>query len=334
VIKVQKEGVQGSLQADLDLLYSVSRVLQLLGAVTSELVEVIETLRDAILEETDFTLEATRTEQFADFLARSAELQGLVTVPAVYRDASAARVLTLERLYGVPLTDLDAVRQYTPNPELVLIVALNTWVSSVLTNEWFHADVHAGNLLILEDGRVAFIDFGIVGTIPAKTANAMLDFVKAFPAGDMGGIAAALANMGFTKGEVNVEAFAADLREVLESIEAMPVDQVAAGQVDETQLNRLVASFAKVAEGYDIRFPREFALLLKQVLYFDRYTKLLAPDLDVLADERLSAMNMPTAAAAGAGSTVADIAAAAGAGVAAVPAPEESVPVVPDVLVD
>ena len=67
---------------------------------------------------------------------------------------------------------------------------------------------------------------------------------------------------------------------MLDSIEAMPVDQVAAGQVDETQLNRLVASFAKVAEGYGIRFPREFALLLKQVLYFDRYTKLLAPDLD------------------------------------------------------
>ena len=48
------------------------------------------------------------------------------------------------RLYGVPLTDLETVRKYTDEPELALIVALNTWVQSVLTNEWFHADVHAG----------------------------------------------------------------------------------------------------------------------------------------------------------------------------------------------
>ena len=84
------------------------------------------------------------------------------------------------------------MRRYSDSPELALIVALNTWVSSVLTNEWFHADVHAGNLLILTDGRVAFIDFGIVGSIPRPTADAMLQFVRAFPAGDMEGVAAAL----------------------------------------------------------------------------------------------------------------------------------------------
>jgi len=297
VIKVQRKGVDGSLRADLDLLYANARVLQLLGVATAELCDVVGVLREAILEEVDFELEATRTEQFASFLARSPELAGVVTVPKVYRAASAQRVLTLERLYGTALTDLETVRQYTPNPELVLIVALNTWISSVLTNEWFHADVHAGNLLVLKDGRVAFIDFGIVGSIPRSTADAMLDFVRAFPAGDMEGVAAALSQMGFVTGDVDVPAFAADIQEVLDSVEAMPAERVAAGEVDETQLNRLVASVARVAEGYGIRFPREFALLLKQVLYFDRYTQLLAPGLDVMADERL-AMNAPPPPAA------------------------------------
>merc|ERR1719201_2823043 len=78
VIKVQKRGVQGSLRADLDLLYANARVLQLLGVVTAELSDVVGTLRGAILEEIDFKLEATRTEQFATFLARTPELQGLV----------------------------------------------------------------------------------------------------------------------------------------------------------------------------------------------------------------------------------------------------------------
>jgi len=297
VIKVQRKGVQGSLKADLDLLYSTSRVLQLLGLVTSELSDVVGTLREAILEEIDFELEATRTEQFATFLDRSPELATRVTVPSVYRQASATRVLTLERLYGVPLTDLDSVRQYSESPELALILALNTWISSVLTNEWFHADVHAGNLLMLTDGRVAFIDFGIVGGIPRKTADAMLDFVRAYPQGDMPAVAAAISDMGFTAEGVDNEAFARDLTEVIASIESMPAGQIAAGMVDETQLNRAVAAVGKVASGYGIRFPREFALLIKQVLYFDRYTSILAPGLDVMNDERL-AMNQPPPSAA------------------------------------
>jgi predicted unusual protein kinase regulating ubiquinone biosynthesis (AarF/ABC1/UbiB family) len=188
------------------------------------------------------------------------------------------------------MTDLETVRKYTESPELALIVALNTWVSSVLTNEWFHADVHAGNLLMLKDGRVAFIDFGIVGSIPRSTADAMLDFVRAFPLGDMDGVARSLSGMGFTK-ELDARttaAFAMDLQAVLDSIEAMPPAELANGVVDETQLNKAVAAVGSVATNYGIKFPREFVLLIKQVLYFDRYTRILAPGLNVLEDERLS----------------------------------------------
>lgn len=250
----------------------------------------MQTLREAILEETDFVKEAKNTEQFRQFVEGNPELSGRVTAPKVYPAASASRVLTLERLYGVALTDLEAVRAVTPEPELALIVALNTWVMSVLTNEWFHADVHAGNLLVLNDGRVAFIDFGIVGRIPEATALAMVEFVRAFPAGDMSAVAGALQRMGFTGSDVDVDSFAADLKDVLDSIEN--IDPNAVSEIDESQLNKLVASVAKVADNYGIRFPREFALLVKQVLYFDRYTRLLAPGLDVMNDDRM-AMNRP-----------------------------------------
>lgn len=295
VIKVQRKGVEGSLRADLDLLYANARVLQLVGVVTGEFSELVGTLRAAILEEIDFKLEANRTMQFSGFLDRSPELKGLVTVPKVYPDSSADRIITLERLYGAPLVDLDSVRKYTDSPETALIVALNTWVLSVLTNEWFHADLHAGNLLMLTDGRVAFIDFGIVGSIPRSTADAMLMFVQSFSAQDMQGIAKALSGMGFTKelDEAAAQAFARDLQEVLNSVESMPAPDPAATSVspsdfDEDQLNRAVAAVGRVATNYGIRFPREFALLVKQVLYFDRYTSLLAPDLDVLNDERMA----------------------------------------------
>ena len=185
----------------------------------------------------------------------------------------------------------------------------------MFTDGVFNADPHAGNLLVLTDGRVAFIDFGIVGAIPSSTAEGMLAFVRAFPVGDMLGVGRALEKMGFTKelSEAQSAAFAADIGEVFASIDSMTADiattanaAAAASAIDETQLNRAVAAVAKVAEGYGIRFPREFALLIKQVLYFDRYTSLLEPGLDVMNDERL-AMNRGAPAAAGEGEAEAEV---------------------------
>ena len=98
--------------------------------------------------------------------------------------------------------------------------------------------------------------------------------------------------------------------EVLEAVEDVDPNQLANGVVDDSSLNRLVASVGEVADGNGIRFPREFALLVKQVLYFDRFTKILAPELDVMADERM-VMNKPppeaTPAVAGVVESTADV---------------------------
>ncbi|KAJ6309471.1 hypothetical protein OIU77_015268 [Salix suchowensis] len=75
----------------------------------------------------------------------------------------------MERLYGVPLTDLDSISSLVSSPETSLITALNVWFGSLLACETFHADVHAGNLWWLRDGRIGFLDFGIVGRISPKT---------------------------------------------------------------------------------------------------------------------------------------------------------------------
>lgn len=88
--------------------------------------------------------------QFSEFLDRSGT-RAVATCPYVYTQYSSKRLLTMERLYGSPLTDLDAIRAVTSaDPETTLINALNTWIASVLYCDTFHADVHAGNLLVMQ----------------------------------------------------------------------------------------------------------------------------------------------------------------------------------------
>lgn len=250
----------------------------------------------SMLEELDFTLEAKNLEEFRSFLAAKSITDA--TAPMPYPSASGVRVLTMEYLRGVPLVDLEGIRKYTSNPEATLIAALGTWASSVVENDFFHADVHAGNLLVLEDGRIGFIDFGIVGRISDKVWFGIGDLVKSFASDDFAGVAKAMVQIGATDDKVDVEKFASELRNVFSKISSMQANVViqaspsgdmlnAQLNVDERETTEVVLQIVSVAEKNGLKLPREFGLLLKQALYFDRYQKLLAPSLDPLRDTRV-----------------------------------------------
>lgn len=302
VVKVQKPGVADTLQADLGFLAVAGKVLEFLAPNLSRLslANVVADLRTAILGELDFEAEGQCLDEFRAFLAAN-QLEGIATAPIYYPQASSSKVLTMERLYGEPLVDLENIKKVSSNPEQTLINALNTWTLSVVACDFFHADVHAGNLLVLKDGRVAFIDFGIVGRIPSRIWTAIQSLAVGLASDDFIQMAQALVEMGATSKKVDVNSFAADLEKAVRSLNEIspqvvlaegPDGSVAAAVgVDEQQVTRLALDLVAVAEGNGVRLPREFGILLKQVLYFDRYTRLLAPELDVLSDERISFRN-------------------------------------------
>merc|ERR1712230_72308 len=176
------------------------------------------------------------------------------------------RVLTMDYLDGVALTDLDALRKMYGqdfDAERTLLNALNTWSLGVLSCDFFHADVHAGNLLAMEDGRVAFLDFGIVGRVPPRIWTALRDAGASIAAEDYRGLAQALCDMGAAD-SVDIDQFATD-----------------------SEITEVLLKLVQLTERNGIKLPREFGLLVKQALYFDRYTKLLAPDLDLVRDDRV-----------------------------------------------
>lgn len=288
VIKVQKPGVETVLATDFNVLYASARIMEKLvpGAHRASLGDIIGDVQATMLKECDFLAEANNIEIFRDFLRDSGN--EFAVAPKVYHQATTRRVLTMERLYGVPFTDLDSIRQYSPQPEWTLINALNTWMDSLVRCQFFHADVHAGNLMVLQDGRVGFIDFGIVGRIRKETWQALIDFMQARAAADYRKMAECLLIIGVTAEDISVDDLARDLRQLIESMQQMidgPVS--AAPQVDVDEAERFMLSIVDLGRKHGVRFPKEFALLLKQLLYFDRYIQLLAPDLSPFDDARI-----------------------------------------------
>jgi len=308
VIKVQKPQIDDLLKADLNFIYIASRVLEFLQPdfERTSLSAVAGDVKSSMLEELDFEKEANNIEEFRQFL-REQELRELVTAPRVYEEMTTKKVLTMERLRGVSMVDAESIRSITNDPESLIVTALNTWTSSVMNMPWFHADVHSGNLLVLEDGRVGFIDFGMVGRVGEKTFKAVSELSSSMAMNDYEGMAKAMCNMGATDADVDVKKFGRDIEQVMVDMSKVSPDVAAVGvsndgtvqaaiSFDEEEVTNMLLKVVAVTEDNGLKLPREFGLLVKQSLYFDRYLKILAPGLDVASDSRMIALGSGTEA--------------------------------------
>jgi aarF domain-containing kinase len=289
VIKVQKPGVQAVITVDLHTVYLLVRLLEFMMPNTDRdaLAGIVAEMYQAMIDECDFGKEADHLEEFRAFL-NAAGIRSVVA-PRPYPQASSARVLTMERFYGCSLTDQQALNKLHVDPADSLFDALNVWFASLTGCDFFHADLHSGNMLLLEDGRVGFIDFGMVGRVSAESWQAVFTLFSGLGQQNYPLVAQSMLAVGMTRENIDQVQLAKDIEQVFRSMGDIDAEAMLTSKnvSDAAGVNDVINSLGEIARTHGIRFPRSFTLLLKQFLYFDRYVQLLDPGASLMNDERV-----------------------------------------------
>ena len=143
-----------------------------IGLIRSDLVALIDELGRRVFEEMDYLNEAANAEKFAELHRHNPR----IAVPAIFHEATSRRVLTMEWIDGVKLTNLDAVRELGIDPDDMVDVGVNCSLQQLLEHGFFHADPHPGNLLALADGRLCYLDFGMMSEVSRESRTGSVSY--------------------------------------------------------------------------------------------------------------------------------------------------------------
>jgi predicted unusual protein kinase regulating ubiquinone biosynthesis (AarF/ABC1/UbiB family) len=278
VLKVQRPDIADRMNCDLRITYRIARLVD--RTRTGHLMNVpgmVEDLHQVTNEELNFALEAHRQSEFRNHIGDFGD-NAWITAPEVYWDHCGPRVICMERLFGTPMDRFAEVRSRGIDGELVLRRGLKVWMEATLVHGPFHGDVHAGNIWVLDDGRAAYLDFGIMGELPPAHRQAVRDaqFTLMID-GDYARIVRSWQAIGILSEDVGpVDDVAARLKTVLD-----PMFDLALGEVS---LAEMLRRQVELQQEYSARAARELVLVSKQLMYFERYAKELAPAYNMARD--------------------------------------------------
>lgn len=284
-LKVQKPHVDTIIHTDLSVLHGGFWTLEKLipSAKFANLAPIMQEIKSRMMAETDFVLERQHLAKFRQFVDKNGLTH--ITAPKVYDNLSTKKVLVMEFLDGVSLVDETAIKTLVetnphivfPQPQEIMANVLDTWFLSLVQTGEFHADLHTGNLMLTTLGKIAFLDFGLVGEINPNAIASCMNLVQALQQNNFEGMAQAMVGIGMTKDKVDTKRLAEDLQAFLGQ---------GANLGANNELNALMAHLTDIGKRHGIRFPKDFALLAKQLLYFDRFMLTLAPEMDLFGDNR------------------------------------------------
>jgi ubiquinone biosynthesis protein len=271
VVKVQRPNAPRQVESDLALLYQAARIIRerVRALDFIDVNELVDEFARFIRQELDYKLEARHAETFR----RDFDGSDDVVVPKVYWDYSGARLLTLQFLEGVQLADLDLATTPLGERRDLAYRVTRAWMEMIFRHGFFHGDPHPANVLVLRDGRIGLVDFGLVGKLTAEDMARLTDLFVDAATENVDALPRRLAELGVRYPKEREEEFAAALRELFYRYYGASL-----AEIDPIQVIR--EAFGLIYS-MNLRLPTRFVLLDKAIATLGSVGVELYPDFNV-----------------------------------------------------
>jgi ubiquinone biosynthesis protein len=270
-VKVLRPGVEQAFARDLDLFYTVADVVERTQPKLRRLKprEVVGVFEETVKLEMDLRMEAAAASELRANFADDPDYH----VPAIDWQLTSRRVLTLERVGGIPLDDRDALIAAGHNLTEVLTKAATIFFKQVFRDGLFHGDQHPGNMWVDPDGNIVAVDFGIMGRLDRRTRYFLADMLLATLARDYRRLAEVHVAAGYLPQGHPPDIFAQALRSVCEPIFGRSLNQIS--------FARLLAQLLQLTESFDMPVQPQLLLLQKNMLMAEGISRSLDPGLNI-----------------------------------------------------
>jgi predicted unusual protein kinase regulating ubiquinone biosynthesis (AarF/ABC1/UbiB family) len=271
-IKVQRPNLEKKLTLDLFLIrYAVKVIGRWLPVnLSHDLTSIVDEFGVKLFEEIDYHNEGLNAELFARNFEDSPE----VKVPAIYWKYSSRKVLTLEWIDGFKLSATQCIMDANLNPDNLIRVGVESSLRQLLEFGFFHADPHPGNLFVMPDGRMAYIDFGMMDQLNQQTKENLVDALVHLVNQDYDHLAQDFIKLGFLTPET-------DVTPIIPALECVFAD-VVGSSVGEFNFKVATDRFSDLMFQYPFRIPAKFALIIRSLVTQEGVALCLNPNFKIV----------------------------------------------------
>ncbi len=271
-VKVQRPGLAEQITKDIYILRILANwATNNISQIRSDLVSIVDEFGTRIFEEMDYTHEGENAERFADLYGYLPE----ILVPGIYPQYTGRRVLTMEWIEGVKLTEIEQLRAQGIDPTHVIEVGVQCSLRQLLEHGFFHADPHPGNLLVTKDGKLAYLDFGMMCQVEPYQRYGLIEAIVHMVNRDFEGLAQDYINLEFLTPETDLSPIVPALAGVF--------NNALGASVAELNLKSITDEFSALMYEYPFRVPAYYALIIRSLVTLDGIAITVDPDFKVLS---------------------------------------------------
>lgn len=271
VIKVIRPGIRETIESDLKVMFAAAGLLQKFWARGQQFrpLDVVSEYQHTIHAELDLRVEAANGGR----MGANFEHTDIIYVPRIYWDYTSKNVLVMERIFGTPIKDFKALEDLGHDLSALARDGVEVFFKQAFEDNFFHADMHAGNIFVSPQGKWMAIDFGIMGTLEESDKQYLGQMLLGFFNRDYRSIARAHLRAGWIPADTNLQEFESAVRVVCEPNFAKPIAEISFGNV--------LLQLFQTMHRFEMPVQPQLVLLYKTLLNVEGLGRQLYPQLDL-----------------------------------------------------